>query len=66
MPVEIKELVIKVSVNSTPEQASPGQQSTVNGSNGGVGGDEQKKKGADAVNEAVEAVLQILQDKKER
>ncbi len=61
MPIEIKELHIKVAVNSSQCAQTPQAQNTVSAGKGGSVGD------MDAVvAECVEQVLQILQDKAER
>jgi hypothetical protein len=64
MPLEIKELHIRVAVN-TPQngQSSGGQTVAVGGNNTGGGGDDE---GDTIVAECVEQVLQILQNKMER
>lgn len=59
MPVEIKELHIRVAVNAAPAKQAPMAQGTPGGS-GGVGDKDA------IVAECVEQVLQIIQTKKER
>jgi hypothetical protein len=61
MPVEIKELNIKVNVNSTPANTPPGQSSstTTNMIDASIDKDE-------IVAICVEQVLEILKDKMER
>ena len=63
MPIEIKELHIRVTVNTTPGGQPAGQQSTAGGNSGkaGSGGDNEA-----IIAECVEQVLQILQNKTER
>jgi hypothetical protein len=62
MPIEIKELHIRVAVNATPSGPPPAAQAAAAGG-GTAAGDEAK----DAiVAECVEQVLQILQNKTER
>jgi hypothetical protein len=64
MPIEIKELHIRVSVNTTPGGQPAGQQATAGGSSSsdaGSTGDQDA-----IIAECVEQVLQILQDKMER
>ena len=64
MPIEIKELHIRVSVNTTPGGQPAGQQATAGGSNNSDAG-----RGEDhdvLIAECVEQVLQILQNKMER
>jgi hypothetical protein len=56
MPIEIKELLIKGTINEGPGQ--PGQMNS-----GGSHSEEEKQ---DIIAQAVERVLQILNDKKER
>ena len=62
MPVEIKELHIKVTVNAPQSPAPPAQQSAGQSTKGGDGGGDKDA----IVAECVEQVLQILQDKRER
>jgi hypothetical protein len=64
MPIEIKELYIRISVNTTPNGHPSGvQQATVGGSgNGGDSGSDNEA----IIAECVEQVLQILQNKTER
>lgn len=60
MPIEIKELYIRVTVNAPPEQnpaAKPGD-----GKNAAGGGEDKEA----LIAECVEQVLQILQNKRER
>lgn len=57
MPIEIKELHIRVTVNTSPGGAPAAR------SEDAAGGDEAKER---IVAECVEQVLQILQNKKER
>lgn len=64
MPIEIKELHIRVAVNSSQNgQASEGQAATASGNMGTGAGDTDKEA---IVAECVEQVLQVLQYKKER
>jgi hypothetical protein len=63
MPIEIKELHIRVSVNTSPSgQPAGGQPVAVLGSGGSDPGDDKEA----IIAECVEQVLQILQNKKER
>jgi len=63
MPIEIKELHIRVAVNSSPNGQPPAKQTTSGGdSNGLTSGDAKEM----LVAECVEQVLQILQRKMER
>lgn len=61
MPIEIKELHIRVIVNATPEGKVSVGQPVDNRSVGDKGGDKEA-----VVAECVEQVLQILQNKQER
>jgi len=64
MPIEIKELHIRVSVNATPGGQPAGQQATAGGSSSSDAG---RGEDHDAlIAECVEQVLQILQNKMER
>ena len=63
MPIEIKELHIRVSVNTTPNPPLGGQSAAARGAGAGDDGDDAK---AAIVDECVEQVLQILRDKTER
>jgi hypothetical protein len=61
MPIEIRELHIKVAVNAAPPAAGGGAAAPAAGGAAGAGG------GADEiVAECVEKVLQILNDRSER
>ncbi len=64
MPVEIKELHIKVTVNA-PSENSATNTATPPAQQGGAGGGAASDKEA-IVAECIEQVLQILQDKRER
>ena len=59
MPIEIKELHIRVAVNAAPAKQTPIAQSTPGG--GGNGGDKDA-----IVAECVEQVMQLMQTKTER
>lgn len=63
MPIEIKELHIKVTVNSPQEEQASAVQNTGSAGQGKGGGDGDKDA---VVAECVEQVLQILQYKTER
>jgi len=63
MPIEIRELHIKVSVNA-PQQGQPAPQTQRPSQASGQGG--QGGAQADLVAECVEQVVQILQNKAER
>ena len=63
MPIEIKELHIRVAVNTPQSEQSPDIQSTASGNRGSDIGDTDKEA---FLAECVEQVLQILQRKKER
>lgn len=62
MPIEIKELHIRVAVNTSPG-GRPAEEKTPTGSVGTYIGDEAKE---GLIAECVETVLQILQNKMER
>ena len=64
MPIEIKELHIRVSVNTTPGGQPAGQQATVGGI--GISGADRGGDHDALIAECVEQVLQILQNKMER
>ena len=61
MPIEIKELHIRVAVNARTEGDAPVSSATPARAGGGEGGDKDA-----IVAECVEQVLQILQNKAER
>ncbi len=60
MPIEIKELHVHVSVNTSPSGQTVGGQQVLAGESGG--NDDKEA----VIAECVEKVLQILQNKKER
>jgi hypothetical protein len=62
MPIEIKELHIRVEVN-TPQSGQPSKGQTASSDSTKTGGETDKEA---IVAECVEQVLQILQHKKER
>jgi hypothetical protein len=61
MPIEIKELHIRVAVNSAAESKAPATQSPASGRQQSGGADQDSM-----ITECVEQVLQILQDRSER
>jgi len=61
MPIEIKELHIRVTVNTSPGEQSSGGQSPPPAGGGGPEGDKEA-----IIAECVEQVLEILQNKAER
>lgn len=63
MPIEIKELHIRVAVNSSPNGQPAANQTPSGGDSNGLASDDAK---ALLVAECVEQVLQILQRKMER
>jgi hypothetical protein len=63
MPIEIKELHIRVAVNSSPNGPPPAKQTASGGDSNGLPSDDAKEL---LVAECVEQVLQILQRKVER
>lgn len=62
MPIEIKELHIRVAV-STPQSGQPPEEQVAQTSGAGISGDDVKEA---MVAECVEQVLHILENKRER
>ncbi|WP_114937093.1 MULTISPECIES: DUF5908 family protein [Mucilaginibacter] len=61
MPIEIRELNIRVSVNQSPAEQDSGAGGGGGGAKGGGGGDKDE-----IIAECVEQILEILKNKNER